>query len=376
VADVDAPAIEFNPSPRPTLGVEVELQILDTERYALTNGFDRLQAHFAESDEAHFKRELIQSCVEMNTVVCDDVAHAERDLTARLSALVKIAEKSGLALAGAGTHPFSHWKDQAISPVARYHKLVEDLQYVARRMGIFGLHVHVGIDGAEKVIHVNNEVVKFLPHLLALTANSPYWVGHDTGLASVRSKVFEALPPAGLPHYLKSWEDYRWLVTNMVQTESIQTIREIWWDVRPHPDFGTIEVRMCDVPSRLTEIVAVTALIQALVVKLGDDFERGTEQPLMHPSVIRQNKWRALRYGLAGSLVSWTDYSVWPTDVAIRRLMDMLSDTAERLGTLSYFDEIERMVIEGTGAARQRRIYEETRDFSAVAREVSALLRT
>ncbi|MBZ0252224.1 MAG: glutamate--cysteine ligase, partial [Candidatus Methylomirabilis sp.] len=356
--------IDYRPSPRPTLGVEIELQILDPGTMALASRFDDLDEHLSEEERISFKRELIQSCLEINTRICESPAEAEADLRAKFARLASLAEKAGVRIASAGTHPFSHWKDQRISPVRRYHDLVENLQWVARRMGIFGLHVHVGVDDADKAVSVTNELVKFLPHLLALSANSPYWRGHDTGLASCRAKVFEALPQAGLPHFLRDWDDYRWLVERLIATGSISCLREIWWDVRPHPDFGTVEVRMCDAPSRLSEMVAIAALVQALVVKLGRDFDRGTPMPLMHESVIRQNKWRALRYGLEGELIDWERYETEPTRDAIRRLLAMLEKTAEELGTLGYFEEIERMVAGEGGAARQRRLLEETGEYA------------
>lgn len=369
-------AIDYCPSPRPTLGVEIELQILDPRTMALASRFDDLDAHLSEEERVSFKRELIQSCLEINTRVCESPAEAEADLRAKFDRLASLAEKAGVRIASAGTHPFSHWKDQRISPVRRYHDLVENLQWVARRMGIFGLHVHVGVDDADKAVGVTNELVKFLPHLLALSANSPYWRGHDTGLASCRAKVFEALPQAGLPHFLQNWNDYRWLVERLIATGSITGVREIWWDVRPHPDFGTVEVRMCDAPSRLSEMAAIAALVQALVVKLGRDFDRGTPMPLMHESVIRQNKWRALRYGLEGELIDWERYETEPTRDAIRRVLAMLEKTAEELGTLGYFEEIERMVAGEGGAARQRRLLAETGDPADMLRALGALLTT
>ncbi|MCA9770923.1 MAG: YbdK family carboxylate-amine ligase, partial [Myxococcales bacterium] len=226
--------IQYHPSPRPTVGIEVELQIVDPRTHGLTNRCEELLAGVDEVERSYFKRELIQSCLEVNTRVCETIDEARDDLSGKFARLADLGRALGVTFAAAGTHPSSRWTDQAIAPDPRYHDLVESLQWVARRMQIFGLHVHVGVDDPDKAISVTNEMVKFLPHLLALTANSPFWSGHDTGLASTRAKIFEALPQAGLPHFLRNWRDYEWLIENLLATESIRTIREIWWDVRPH----------------------------------------------------------------------------------------------------------------------------------------------
>ena len=245
----------------------------------------------------------MQCYLEINTGVCRDVGEVERDLIPKVRAVQDAAARCGLRLFWGATHPFSHWIDQEVTPNERYQGLIDLLQDTARRLVTFGLHVHVGLDSGDKAIMLCDRIMGHLPMLLALSCNSPFWNGRNTGLLSHRVKVMEGLPTAGLPPLMRNWSEYVWLLNHMVETGFIKTIREIWWDVRPHHNFGTVEVRICDMPPDLPSVLALTALIQCLVHQLSEEIDRGTYQFDCHPFLVRQNKWRACRYGLDASLV-------------------------------------------------------------------------
>jgi amidohydrolase len=251
--------IPFSSSPRSSLGVEWELELVDLETRELAQGrvaSDILAELSAPHGEEHpkAKHELLESCVEIITGVCSSVADAERDLQATLTEVCAAAERRGLGVMCSGTHPFTDWQTQTVSPNPRYAKLIEDMQWLARRLQIFGVHVHVGVRSPEKAIPIVNALTAYIPHFLALSASSPYWIGTDTGLASARSKVFEGLPTAGLPYQLTGWDDFEDFMETLISAQTINTIREVWWDVRPHPNFGTVELRICDGLPTLHEI--------------------------------------------------------------------------------------------------------------------------
>ncbi len=266
------------------------------------------------------KPELLQCYVELNTKICDDVAEADQDLTWKIRAVGEIACRHGLRLFWSGTHPFSRWQEQEVTPNERYYDLINGLQETARRLLTFGLHVHVGVDSGDKAIMVCDRIMQHLPTLLALSVNSPFWQGRNTGLHSQRSKVMETLPTAGLPPLMRNWSEYAWLLNHMVETGFIKTIREIWWDVRPHHNFGTVEVRICDMPPSLEHVLGLTALIQCLVHDLSQEIDRGTYQFDCHPFLIRQNKWRACRYGMEARLVDPASHQAVPARQVVRTL--------------------------------------------------------
>ena len=234
-----------------------------------------------------------------------------------------------------GTHPFSPWQVQEVTPAERYRDLIELLQETARRIITFGLHVHVGVDSGDKAIMICDRILQHLPTLLALSANSPFWQGRNTGLHSQRSKVMETLPTAGLPPLMRNWSEYAWLLNNLVDTGFIKTIRELWWDVRPHHNFGTVEVRICDMPPSLDQVMGITALIQCLVHDLSQEIDQGTYQFDCHPFLIRQNKWRACRYGMDARLVDPATHKVVPARDVVHRLADRLHERACELDCLT-----------------------------------------
>ena len=356
--------ITFNSSSGPTLGVELELQILDPETKNLVSGAPRILER--ANGDAHIKPELIQSTIELNTDICDSVADVRRELTQRITDLLATCDDLGYELASVGTHPFAEWPEQQITPKDRYRMLVERCQWPARRLMIFGLHVHVGVENGEKVVAVFNALTTYLPHLLALSASSPFFNSSDTGLASCRVKVFENLPTAGLPYRLLNWAEFQRLMTTLVNAKAIETIREVWWDVRPHPDFGTVEVRICDGLPTLDEVIAMTAMIQALVVWLGDRYDDGEYLPLQRYWIVRENKWRASRWALDAELIVDEDGQLERLSDSVRALLQSLGPVAKRLGCDDELGGVYKILEHGPSYKRQRDLYEETGDFTKV----------
>ncbi|MEC9348744.1 MAG: glutamate--cysteine ligase [Planctomycetota bacterium] len=355
---------EFNSSPEPTLGVEIELQLVDRETRALTSAAAELID--SSGEVSWLKEELLQSTIEINSDVCADIAEAEADLGAKLEQVRESARQRGLALISAGTHPFSRWEDQEVSQDVRYHRLVDKVQWPARRMLIFGLHVHVGVPDAESAIQIINHLEPWLPHLLALSASSPFWEGKDTGLASCRSKIFETLPTAGLPYRHENWKEFEQLVGALIRSEGIESIREVWWDVRPHPGFGTVEVRVCDAMPTMGENLAVAALVQALIVFLQGQNNEGVTLPILHPRIVTENKWRAARYSMEGTTIVDGDGAQRPIAETMERLLEDLAPVFDRLGSAAQVPLLQRMVRGPSSYARQRRVFEKTGDTSAV----------
>ena len=262
------PKIHFNSNQRPTLGIELELGLVEQRTMALTSSFNELFACLPDPDSTKFKPELMQCVLEIITGVCETVDEAEEDLRTKIEQVEAASDQLGLRLWWGGTHPFSCWHEQVVTRDPRYFQLVDLLQELARRLVTFGLHVHVGVDSGDKAIMICDRILRHLPTLLALSASSPFWEGRQTGLQSHRSKIMEGLPTAGMPTLMRNWSEYVWLVNHMVDTGFINTIREIWWDVRPHHNFGTVEVRVCDMPGSLEDTLAIAALIQCLVKAL------------------------------------------------------------------------------------------------------------
>ncbi len=350
--------IPFTSSPRSSLGIEWELELVDPETRQLASAASDLLAELAapfDGEHPKAKHELFESTVEIITGVCSSVAEAKADLAATLAEVVGAAERRGLGVMCSGTHPLTDWTTQTVSPDARYAKLIEEMQWLARRLLIFGVHVHVGVRSPDKAIPIVNALTAYVPHFLALSASSPYWIGTDTGLASARSKVFEGLPTAGLPYQLSGWEEFEGLMGTLVTSGTIETIREVWWDIRPHPNFGTVELRICDGLPTLQEVGAVAALAQCLVDQLNTQVDRGYQLPAPKSWVVRENKWRAARYGLAAELIVDEYGSTRPLREAIEELVDDLSPLAHRLGCAEELDDIHSILDGGASYDRQRR---------------------
>jgi carboxylate-amine ligase len=356
----------------PTLGVEIELNLVDAESMALRTGVFPILERLPNELRGSVKPELFQSYLEINSCVCKNVDEVERDLNAKIKIVEQAAWKEGMRLFWGGTHPFSRWQDQEVTPDRRYLDLVDLLQETARRLVTFGLHVHVGLDSGDKAIMMCDRILPHLPVLLALSVNSPFWQGRDTGLHSQRSRVMDTLPTSGLPPLMRNWSEYTWLLNHMVETGFIKTIRELWWDVRPHPNFGTIEVRICDMPPCLRQVLGLTALIQCLVHELSEEIDRGTYQYNCHPFLVRQNKWRACRYGMDARLVHPQTFKPIPARKVVHELCDQLRGRAEELSCPSHLAVVHQMADQPTGSVRQLEIFRETNDPAEIVRRMLA----
>ena len=362
-------AIVFTRNERPTIGVELELQLVDQDTFALANRIEDILAALPEHLREVVKPELMQSYIEINTGVCETVSQAGKDLQSKLEAVEKEIDKLGIRLLWAATHPFSSWRDQIVTVDDRYYRLVELMQDVARRLVTFGLHVHVGVDTGDKAINICDRMRRYLPLLLAMSSNSPFWENRKTGLHSNRSKIMEGLPTAGLPHQMRNWSEYVWVINHLITTGFINSIREIWWDIRPHHNFGTVEVRVCDMPPNLNQVLGITALVQCLVTVISDEVDEGTYQLDYHPMMVQQNKWRATRFGAEAQLVNSDDNEQYSVTESVTQLVERLRPVAEKL---NCSDELESALTipARTGAEQQLAIFEETGDKAEVVRRM------
>ncbi len=365
------PSLEFKRNDYPTVGVEIELQLVDAETMALSNSISDILAGLPAEIEARVKPELMQSYLEINTGICNTVDDVERDLRSVLQQVEAITDNLNLKLFWGATHPFSSWRDQKITVNDRYYRLVELMQDVARRLVTFGLHVHVGVDTGDKAIMICDRMMRHLPLFLALSVNSPFWEGRNTGLHSNRSKIMEGLPTAGLPSQMRNYSEYVWLVRHLEETGFINSVREIWWDVRPHNNFGTVEIRMCDMPARLDQVLALTALTQCLVVALSREIDNGTYQSEYHPMMVEQNKWRATRFGSDARLVNSDDYKTYSVQETTDNLVDLLLPIAKDLDCLERLESV-RELPKQTGADQQLEIFAETNSRKEVVQQMLA----
>src|SRR4026209_1867763 len=285
------------------VGVEEEFQIVDPGTWELRSHVAELLASSAPAFGDQIKREMHQSIVEGGTKICRTTGARAEEIIRTRRDLSDAAERVGLRIAAAGTHPFSQWMDQVLSPGERYETIVEELQQLARSLLIFGLHVHVAVPDSASMIELMNEARYFLPHLLALSTSSPFWMGRDTGLRSYRTTVFRRFPRTGIPDHFQSWSEYDSYVNTLIELHCIDNAKKIWWDVRPHPTFGTLEFRICDVPTDTHATIAIAALTQAIVVKLYKLRTQNLGFRLYHRRLIEENKWRAARWGIDGKLI-------------------------------------------------------------------------
>jgi glutamate---cysteine ligase / carboxylate-amine ligase len=353
--------------PAYTVGIEEELMILDPDSYALVNAIDDL---LADSPDGEIKPELMESVLEISTHPCADLREAGTALRALRRQVRDIADKRGLLIGSAGTHPLARWEDQRITAAPRYRDLVSELRFVARQEIIFGLHVHVGVDDADKAIHVANGMRVHVPILLALSANSPYWRGDDTGLASTRMPIFRAFPRVGIPPYYEGWEDYERRIGFMVDTGVMEDYTWLWYDVRPHPNFGTVEIRAMDAQTHVEHTLGLAALIQAMVKELCEHHDAGKQLTEYPYEMLDENKWLASRHGMDGELVDLPDRSRVPAKELATRLIDRLRDHARDLGAEAELDGITDLLEHGNGAFRQRKVYEANRDFSELLKDI------
>ncbi len=352
--------INFAASPGPSVGVEMELALIDPQSRELVRGGHEVLAEMGSGhpDGLHpkAKAELLQSTIEIITGICQTVGEARADLTDTLAEVTAYTDRAGLLMMCAGTHPFSDPVNQEITPNERYSRLVEEMQWPARQMQIFGIHVHVGVRSGEKAIAVVNGLSYYIPHFLALSASSPYWMGHDTGLASTRSKVFEGLPTAGPPWQLNGWAEFERFMDTLIAARTIATIREVWWDIRPHPGFGTVELRICDGLPTLREVAAMAALSQCLVQRFDTLIDRGYRIPFPQPWVVRENKWRAARHGVDARIIVDNEGSTIPLRDAVAELVEELSPIARRLGCADELQDVLAIMERGPSYIRQREV--------------------
>ena len=330
--------IKFNGSPKPTVGVEVELFTIDKDHLGLTNGAPKILKHFKENN--FFKEELLQCIIEITTDVCDNVDDVYNDLRPKLDEAIEYSNTQNIELISMPIHPFSRVSEQSVSNNRRYIDFLERMQWPLRRLLITGIHVHVGVQTGEMAIAVINGMRRYIPYLIALSANSPFFESEKTGLASTRTKIFEGLPNTGIPVKLTNYSEFQKLMRTLIAADSIESIREIWWDIRPHPGYGTVEIRVCDSIPDLLNIKDLTALIQALVVGLTDHYENGTQLPYLDSWIIHENKWRATRYGIDAKLIEHEDGSQRPIKEIIKDTIFALEPEINKLNVGESMDRI------------------------------------
>jgi carboxylate-amine ligase len=350
-----------------TIGIEEEYQTIDPVTRDLRS---HIQAELLEKGklllQERVKAEMHQSVVEVGTGVCKNIKEAKAEVKKLRRDIIGLAKENGLKVASVATHPFADWRVQEIYPDDRYKNIVEDLQLVARANLIFGLHVHIGIEDRETAIHMMNHSRYFLPHILALSTNSPFWLGMETGLKSYRGKVFDKFPRTNIPDYFPSWGEYDNFVKLLIKTNCIDNAKKIWWDIRPHPFFNTIEFRVCDIPMRADETIALAALIQATVAKLYKLYEANQGFRLYRRALIMENKWRAARYGLDGKLIDFGKQKEVPTRDLIHEYLEFVDDVVDELDSREELNYIHEILKTGSGADRQLRVFRETGDLKKV----------
>jgi carboxylate-amine ligase len=352
-----------------SLGIEEELMILDAETFELVNA---IESFVEQAPVGEIKPELMESVLEISTAPCQNTSDAGDQLRALRRHLFSTAAGKGLTIGGAGTHPFALWENQRIAARPRYRELVSALRFVARQELIFGMHVHVGLDDPDKAIHVANGMRVHLPVLLALSANSPFWRGDTTGLASARTPIFRAFPRTGVPPTYADWADFERRIEFMVRSGAIEDYTYLWYDVRPHPNFGTVEVRVMDSQTHIEHTLGLAALTQALVRELADHFDSGVELSSYPFEMLDENKWLAARHGLEGELVDLPSAELVSTRELARRLLDRTRDLAQDLGSVAEFDGVEDLLERGNGAARQVVVHEANHDLREVMAEIVA----
>jgi carboxylate-amine ligase len=353
--------------PSLTLGIEEEYQTIDPETRDLKSHIDmEIISKGKTILREAVKPEMHQSVIEVGTGICKDIKEAKRQIFELRREICNLAKQNGLRLAASGTHPFADWRKQEIYPDQRYAEIVEDMKMVARANLIFGLHVHVGVEDRETAIHLMNAARYFLPHILALSTNSPFWLGMDTGLKSYRCKVFDKFPRTNIPDYFPSWGEYESFINLLVQTKCIDNAKKIWWDIRIHPHFPTLEFRVCDIPMRADETIAIAALIQATVAKLYKLHAANTGFRLYRRALIMENKWRALRYGIDGKLIDFGKRVEVPLRDLMYEYLHLIDDVVDELGSREEINYIHRILENGSGADRQMRVFQETNDLTKV----------
>jgi glutamate---cysteine ligase / carboxylate-amine ligase len=349
-----------------TLGIEEEFQIVDPTTRELRSHVSEVLEEGRMLLGEKVKPEMIQSMIEVGTGVCKDISEARADITNLRRVTSELVRKRDLVIVAAGTHPFSDWQDQKIFENSRYESIVEENQIIARSLLTFGLHVHVGIPNPERAIQIMNAIRYLLPHVLALSTSSPFWLGVDTGLKSYRSEVFAKFPRTGIPDYFESHGSFEQYVELLVRTGCIDNGKKIYWDVRPHPFFPTLEFRICDIPTRVDDTIAIAALFQAMVAKVNKLLDQNLTFRLHHKMLIEENKWRALRYGLDGKMIDFGKRIEVPVRDLIRELLVFVDDVLDDLRSRKEIRHIQTILNRGTSSDEQLRVWRDTGDINAV----------
>jgi carboxylate-amine ligase len=349
-----------------TLGVEEEYMVIDPVTRELKSHDQKIVEIASKVLGDHVKAEMHQAVVEVGSSICKNVDEAREDITKLRKYVGQVAGDLNLKIGAAGTHPFSHWSTQLITPNPRYDEIVNEMQEAARSNLIFGLHVHVGISDKNMAIHIMNNVRYFLPHVFALSTNSPFWEGRNTGFKSFRTKVFDKFPRTGIPDYFNDWDDFKNYINLLIRTRCIDNAKKIWWDVRVHPFFDTIEFRICDVPLLVEETMAITAIFQALVVKLYKLRKQNMSFINYNRALINENKWRASRYGLDGKLIDFGKQEEVDMRALALELLDFVDDVVDDLGSRHALNYVHKILEHGTGADRQLKIFHETQSLEKV----------
>lgn len=350
-----------------TLGIEEEFQIVDPHTRELRSHVVEILEEGVMLLGEQIKPEMIQSMVEVGTGICHNIQEAREDITNLRSVISGLARKNGLVIIAASTHPISRWQDQKIFEDERYELLVQELQTVARSLLIFGLHVHVGVPDRDRQMHIMNAARYFLPHVLALTTSSPFWMAHNTGLKSYRCEIFKQFPRTDIPDHFDSYASFQRYVDLLIKTGCIDNGKKIWWDVRPHPFFPTLEFRVCDIPTRVDDTIAIAALFQAIVAKLNLLIEKNLGFRLYRRLLIQENKWRAVRYGLDGMMIDFGKQKEVPTRDLIHELLDFVDEVVDPLGSRKEIEHIHTIMQRGTSADEQLEVYNSSNnDLNAV----------
>jgi carboxylate-amine ligase len=350
-----------------SLGIEEEYQTIDPVTRDLRSHIQtEMLAQGKLRLQERVKAEMHTSVVEVGTRICRNIDEAREDIYELRREMIKLAREHNLELVAGATHPFADWRTQEIYPDPRYHQVVKDLQLVARANLIFGLHVHIGVEDPETAIHIMNAARYFLPHILALSTNSPFWQGMHTGLKSYRCKVFDKFPRTNIPDYFPSYGEYESFINLLIKTNCIDNAKKIWWDIRPHPFFNTIEFRVSDIPMRADETIALAALIQATVAKLYKLYTSNQGFRLYRRALIMENKWRAARYGLDGKLIDFGKQKEVPARDLVHEYLDFVDDVVDELDSREELNYIHEILERGSGADRQLRVFEQTGDLKKV----------
>ena len=349
-----------------TLGIEEEYMVVDPQTRELKSHEQKIVTEGHKILKDKVKAEMHQAVVEVGTDICHNIDEARRDITTLRTVISKIADDLGFWMGASGTHPFSDWESQLITDHVRYNQIVAELQEAARSNLIFGLHVHVGMEDRKMAVHIANTARYFLPHVYALSTNSPFWEGRQTGYKSFRTKVFDKFPRTGIPDYFESIEAYDNYVNLLIKTNCIDNAKKIWWDLRVHPFFNTVEFRICDVPMTINETIAIAALFQAICAKLYKLRSQNLNFMIYPRALVNENKWRAGRYGIDGNLIDFGKEAEVNTRVLIYELLDFVNDVVNDLGSRDAINYVHKMIEQGTGADRQLAVYEQRKSYEDV----------